>query len=420
MSLENILNLPVSPGYGSCDGRDDNINIQMQFMFYFDNLSLQCKSFVIAGCQGLNDNKFRTKKECDMFSQASACEEGEIPLYTDYFGSLQFCQSTCPYNYNCRFDNIFRRYICCGYSNERQECPKHQLPYMSLETGSALPCNISNSFDSCPQNFVCTQKMNMFSSSSFCCSPGPAKSKICPIGRVSALAHKDDSSTSVIKCSILNHDYQCPSREFECVMDIQTTRFGFCCSTQVNEQGICNGLYLKNALTKKGEVCEKGNNDLCPQNYSCSNVKDPQSKYGLCCATNTTKVIAETNDNIPNQEIENNQANHQIKNSQTKNTHNEITKSNKEIKKSDKEIKTVNTTSAIKSTKKLGPLIVSKKWIKSKDPLCPYVSLSKPCKPSTAASIDDCSLSKSKIAVGAFCQFNIQYQTFSCCAFAKP
>uniref|UniRef100_A0A0K0EIA1 BPTI/Kunitz inhibitor domain-containing protein n=2 Tax=Strongyloides stercoralis TaxID=6248 RepID=A0A0K0EIA1_STRER len=382
---ESVCQLFSSPGYGDCQ----NKTLTNKLMYYFDKIDLKCKPFLIGGCKGLNNNRFQTINECQKFCHSTGCLPGELPLYTDHLGTLKYCtmSNPCPLPYKCRFDNIFRRHICCGRNDYLKECPSPKLqPYLNIIEESGMSCHSSESFDTCPNNFICT-KSKITSTSYHCCGNDPFT--ICPNGRKAALTHKNDSHQSVMKC-VLFKDNQCP-RGFECinVTNIKNTLHGFCCEKVLDIKNSTNLLIQKDCSLKKYK---------CNEGFYCHLF---DNKKGICKS-------------IPNNINEINEL--RLKK-------NNLNKSKNKKIFIDKWLSINDNYTSVKLSK-----YSSYYWRKSKDPLCPYINFLISCSPIDGEKVflDNCKQLENETNkyngwnIQSFCQFNIQYQMFACCSLEVP
>ncbi|CEF63196.1 Proteinase inhibitor I2, Kunitz metazoa domain and Cysteine-rich repeat and Lustrin, cysteine-rich repeated domain-containing protein [Strongyloides ratti] len=386
-SKENVCQLFSSPGYGECQ----NNTLSNKIMYYFDNLDLKCKPFLIGGCKGLNNNRFQSINDCQKFCFSTGCLPGELPLYTDHLGTLHYCttQNPCPSPYKCRFDNIFRQHICCGRNDYLNQCLSPNLqPYLNIIEESGMTCHPSESFDTCPNNFICT-KNKTTSLTYHCCGNDPLT--LCPNGRKAALTHKDNSYQSVIKCPLFK-DNQCP-RGFECtdVTNIENTLHGFCCEKE-----------SKTIINIKKNIISITQKDCTSKNYQCDE--------GFYCHLfdNQKGICKSIENNIKPKNI--------ILNYKKYNSKVNI---NKEIFLK-KWLSINNNNTNVK--------LSSYYWKKSKDPLCPYMNSIVSCSPTDNknVSVDKCKQLENETNeyngwnIQSFCQFNIQYQMFACCSFEVP
>uniref|UniRef100_A0A0N4Z0H1 BPTI/Kunitz inhibitor domain-containing protein n=1 Tax=Parastrongyloides trichosuri TaxID=131310 RepID=A0A0N4Z0H1_PARTI len=379
---ENICMLLSSPGYGDCE----NETYQNKIMYYFDSIDLMCKPFRIGGCKGLNNNRFHSIEECKKFCHSSACLPGELPIYTDHLGTLKICtmSSSCPSSHTCRFDTIFRRHVCCGRNDFLNNCPSPNLqPYLNSIEESAMTCQQYESFDTCPNNFVCLKNV-VNSTSSFCC--GNNVFSLCPNGNKAALTHKNDSHQSVMKCNLFK-DNQCP-RGFECLSltNKENAIFGVCCEKKMNNKFD----HKKYSIEIKGKICTPEYNE-CDEGFYCHS---SGNEKGNC------RIIKDSLTKID----ESNYINFI-----SKTTINKIMFMYKWLSSKVKDNSTQLQTS------------IFHHWIKTEDSLCPYVYYKSSCTPKDPkTSIDDCKHLENETNIKAFCQFNIQYQKFACCSFKVP
>ncbi|VDD95678.1 unnamed protein product [Enterobius vermicularis] len=135
-------------------------------MYYFDATRLHCQHFKVLECLGINDNRFNSAEECAAECERTACKPGESLLIAN--GQVQLCGTEqCPANYICRYDALFRRHVCCGYSNSGA-CAAGYRTYMSAREATPFKCNVNYVKDECPPDYLCTSSTE--SSDNYCCS----------------------------------------------------------------------------------------------------------------------------------------------------------------------------------------------------------------------------------------------------------
>ncbi|CAJ0606847.1 unnamed protein product [Cylicocyclus nassatus] len=255
-----ICSLPPNPGYGDCSAEPTN-------KFYFDVFELKCKAFLFLNCKGGNRNRFDSEIECVRVCHYTACRSGEIIALSTNSTPVNCKSSKCPENYRCSFDKVFKRHICCGFSNLDRSCPDNSVSYASPTARSALSCSPSPSTNNCPDDSICVKKEK----TGHCCRP---EKDFCPIGKTPQL---DALSHRPIICNTIQSFC---SEGYECIDPYRGSPWGYCCSAKVTGQ--CpngNVLYL-DPENGQPNVCTVGVT-TCRSGYSCQSIN--HSIVGFCC-----------------------------------------------------------------------------------------------------------------------------------------
>ncbi|EPB73409.1 Kunitz/Bovine pancreatic trypsin inhibitor domain protein [Ancylostoma ceylanicum] len=256
--IEKICSLPPNPGYGDCSS-------EPSIKFYFDVYDLRCKKFLFLNCKGSNQNRFDTEEECIRVCHYTACRPGEIIALSNATTPI-ICEkpSQCPDGYRCSYDKLFRRHVCCGYSN-LEYCPLGQA--LLNETLSEHPkkCNLMQGQFACPKGYECITpyRGNPWG---YCCStriearcpdgtepylyPENNQPQKCTVGVTTCRSNMPRilsiicvSNSALIPALFPIADYRPMSREFHMPEKgedwtlLQTaTRVGYSC------QGLCNSI----------------------------------------------------------------------------------------------------------------------------------------------------------------------------------
>ncbi|KAE9550073.1 hypothetical protein FO519_006722 [Halicephalobus sp. NKZ332] len=265
----SICSLPPQPGYGDC-GKSPKL------MYYFDSTALQCFSFKVIECQGINENRFGSIEECRNRCESTACEAGESPLFEDDdIDRPKLCHKNkvCPKGYKCRYDRVFRRHICCGYKSQGS-CAAGLRPFMIPFAGRPQPCRENFIKDECPNDFVCSA--NSFTGMRYCCS---LEGGVCPAGQ-SPYIHPLTERT--IKCNPIAYaGGDCPAG-YSCSASVTGSQWGFCCSDAVTASCPQSTTPYLDNVSNQPQKCTIGVS-VCSSGYSCQNT-DPLAIVGFCCS----------------------------------------------------------------------------------------------------------------------------------------
>ncbi|KIH66198.1 Kunitz/Bovine pancreatic trypsin inhibitor domain protein [Ancylostoma duodenale] len=237
---QKICSLPPNPGYGDCSS-------EPVIKFYFDAYDLKCKRFLFLNCKGSNQNRFDTEEECIRVCHYTACRPGEVIALTNSTTPI-ICEkpSQCSDGFRCSYDKLFRRHVCCGYSNLDRTCPESSVSYASPTQHSALHCSPSPITDQCPGDFVCLKKER----AGHCCKP---QREYCPLGQ-SPL--NGTFSGHPQKCNLMQSQFACPEG-YECIPPYRGNPWGYCCTTKIEArcpEGTKPYLYTENGQPQKCTV----------------------------------------------------------------------------------------------------------------------------------------------------------------------
>ncbi|EYB94911.1 hypothetical protein Y032_0166g87 [Ancylostoma ceylanicum] len=268
ISSEKICSLPPNPGYGDCSS-------EPSIKFYFDVYDLRCKKFLFLNCKGSNQNRFDTEEECIRVCHYTACRPGEIIALSNATTPI-ICEkpSQCPDGYRCSYDKLFRRHVCCGYSNLDRTCPESSVSYASPTQHSSQRCSPSPTTDQCPENFICLKKER----TGHCCKP---QRDYCPLGQTPL---DETLSGHPKKCNLMQSQFACPEG-YECITPYRGNPWGYCCSTRIEARcsdGSDPYLYPENNQPQK---CTVGVT-TCRVGYSCQGLCN--SIVGFCCTKKTS------------------------------------------------------------------------------------------------------------------------------------
>uniref|UniRef100_A0A914UKY9 BPTI/Kunitz inhibitor domain-containing protein n=1 Tax=Plectus sambesii TaxID=2011161 RepID=A0A914UKY9_9BILA len=259
--------------------------------YYFNIVTKECTSFAFNGCAG-NLNNFADMKQCNYFCLSAACDPGDIVYVNPNSNKVVECnnalQNSCPPNFNCRYDTLSTKHVCCGSTN-MGVCPESEKAYVNALDMTVRECLV-NIETSCPGNFLC--RLNKIKNRYYCCAS--INGNVCPTGRA---LYKNSQTLNPIRCSLNDRQSTCPTG-YSCQSKTKDTSYqGYCCSST----SICpfESEYLTDENTQMPRTCTPGSFITCPSGHSCQKSNSGIAE-GYCCKGT---ILAVTDGCPPNEYV---------------------------------------------------------------------------------------------------------------------
>uniref|UniRef100_A0A914UKJ1 BPTI/Kunitz inhibitor domain-containing protein n=1 Tax=Plectus sambesii TaxID=2011161 RepID=A0A914UKJ1_9BILA len=251
--------------------------------YYFNIVTSTCTEFNYYGCDG-NANNFAGLAQCTNFCHSAACKAGDAAYINPNTMTPMECnaslQNQCPPNFDCVFDGLSSRHVCCG-ATDMGVCPSGEKAYMEPLDLTVRECLI-NVRGSCPIDYLC--RFNVQRNRYYCCAP--ADNQLCPTGKA---LYRDPTTVAPIQCTLNSNTNVnvCPT-SYACQSTISGAFQGYCCS----QANICpnGGEFFVDEKTTMPRSCTMGSFVSCPTGFTCQS-SSQSAADGFCCKETVNAVV---------------------------------------------------------------------------------------------------------------------------------